>query len=86
MLKLAFILASALMSAMIGGIGGLVFFKFAPSRCAGQYACGYGKAVIGMMVGLGVALLCFVGLLLKGLRKVKPPAPVACIAGPAPAD
>lgn len=86
MLKLAFILASALMSAMIGGIGGLVFFEFAPSRCAGQYACGYGKAVISMMVGLGVALPCFVGLLLKGLRNVKPPAPVACIAGPAPAD
>ncbi|MGW8420623.1 hypothetical protein [Comamonas sp. HJ-2] len=73
MLKLAFILASALVSVVIGGVGGLLFFEFAPSRCAGQYACGYGKAVIGMMVGLGVALLCFVGLLLKGLRKAKPP-------------
>lgn len=77
MLKLAFILASALMSAVIGGIGGLVFFEFAPSRCAGQYACGYGMAVISMMVGLSVALLCFVGLLLKGLCKVKPPTPVS---------
>jgi hypothetical protein len=43
---------------MIGGVGGLVFFNLHRPR-SGQYACGYGKAVISMMVGLGVALLCF---------------------------
>lgn len=67
-MKLLFVLASALLSIVVGGIGGLLFNEFAPSRCAGQYACGYGKAVISMMVGLGIALLCFVGLLFKGLR------------------
>jgi hypothetical protein len=41
---------------MIGGIGGLVFFNL--HRRAQKYACGYGKAVISMMVGLGVVLLC----------------------------
>lgn len=67
-MKLLFVLASALLSIVVGSIGGLLFNEFAPSRCAGQYACGYGKAVISMMVGLGIALLCFVGLLFKGLR------------------
>ena len=69
MLKLAFVLASALVSIVVGGIGGLLFDEFAPSRCAGHYACGYGQAVLSMMVGLGVALICFVVLLVKGLRK-----------------
>ena len=40
MLKLAFILASALVSVVIGGVGGLLFFEFAPSRCAGLSARG----------------------------------------------
>ena len=69
MLKLAFVLASALVSVVIGGICGLLFMEFAPSRCAGQYACGYGQAMLSMMVGLGAALVCFVVLLVKGLRK-----------------
>ena len=69
MLKLAFVLASALVSAIIGGISALLFMEFAPSRCAGQYACGYGQAMLSMMVGLGAALVCFVVLLVKGLRK-----------------
>ena len=69
MLKLAFVLASALVSAIIGGISGLLFMGFVPSRCAGQYACGYGQAMLSMMVGLGTALVCFVVLLVRGLRK-----------------
>lgn len=73
MLKLAFVLASALVSIVVGGICGLLFMEFAPSRCAGQYACGYGQAMLSMMVGLGTALLCFVVLLVRGLRK-RPPA------------
>ena len=69
--QLAFVLASALVSVIAGGVCALLFFEFFPASCSGGYGCAYGKALLTLLMGLAVTLVCFVLLLLKGLRKRK---------------
>ena len=75
--QLAFVLASALVSVIAGGAFALLFFEFFPSGCSGGYGCAYGKALLTLLMGLAVTLVCFVLLLLKGLRKRKSNPPPA---------